>query len=55
VIPPEELHRRRVDGGWNELADWRKTYGDLPEFAAIGSMIDGLLVARKKETSSAAA
>lgn len=53
VIPAEELHRRRVDGGWTELAEWRKSYGDLPEFAAIGSMIDGLLVARRKEKAAA--
>lgn len=53
VIPPEELQRQRVEKGWGELAEWHKQYGDLPEFAAIGAMLGGLLVARTKEKAAA--
>jgi hypothetical protein len=52
VIPPEELHRQRVDKGWKELSEWHKQYGALSEFAAVGAMIGGLIAARIKERAA---
>lgn len=48
VISEEELQQRRVARGWDELAEWRKQYGELPEFAVIAAMVDGLLVVHRK-------
>jgi hypothetical protein len=49
VVPPEELHRQRVESGWRELAEWRHKFGEVAEFAAVAAMIDGLLASHQKD------
>jgi len=55
VISPEELHARRVQRGWSDLEDWRKQYGELPEFSGIAAALSGFLAMRAAEKKKSAA
>lgn len=46
IIPPEELHRAKVEKGWREIDAWRTTYGELPEFIGISMALSGFLSTR---------
>jgi hypothetical protein len=53
VVSAEELHRQRVERGWEGLVEWRQQFGSLSEFAAVAAMIDGLTAARTKAKAAA--
>jgi hypothetical protein len=54
VVSPEEMHRARVDRGWQELEDWHKQYGVLAEFAGIAAALSGFFAMRAAEKNKAA-
>jgi opacity protein-like surface antigen len=55
VISAEEVHRARVDRGWQELDDWHKQYGSMAEFAGVAAALSGFFVMRAAEKKQATA
>jgi hypothetical protein len=53
VIPPEELHRQRVERGWSELEEWHMKYAVLSEFAGVAAALHGFLMTRHKASEAA--
>lgn len=48
VFSAEELSAQRLKKGWSELEQWLSTYGGLPEFTTLSTVVGGFLAARNE-------